>query len=210
MFHANEACKGRGTLTVKDGKMSLHVSMPGKNILNLYAGSAAAAKTDTANWLNPTDDTVVYEDGYSEQVLGFDVPVEILNEEFELALVGKKGIWYDHKVKVTDVKFTQWLAEGLYDVETVVEGGSGKVSIISPSKLAVKDGKYILTIVWSSSNYDYMIVDGERYLNETPGKKSTFTFPVKDISSSISVKANTTAMSMPHEIDYEINIIFKN
>ena len=33
---------------------------------------------------------------------GFDVPVEALNQEFDLALLGTKGTWYDHKVSVSD------------------------------------------------------------------------------------------------------------
>lgn len=40
MFHANEACDGKGTLTVKDGKMTFHVSLVSKKIVNLYPGLA--------------------------------------------------------------------------------------------------------------------------------------------------------------------------
>ena len=31
MFHVNEACNGRATLTVKDGKMTVHISLVSKN-----------------------------------------------------------------------------------------------------------------------------------------------------------------------------------
>ena len=44
MFHANEANDGKGTLTVKDGQMTFHVSLASKKIVNLYVGMAADAE----------------------------------------------------------------------------------------------------------------------------------------------------------------------
>lgn len=102
MFHVNEACDGKGTLTVKDGKMSIHISLTSKNIVNLFAGLAEDAAKDGAELLQPTEDTVTYSDGMTEEVYGFDVPVPALDEEFDLALIGSKGIWYDHKVSVSN------------------------------------------------------------------------------------------------------------
>ena len=100
MFKVNESKNGKGVLTVKDGEATLHISLTSKNIVNLYLGTADEAKEDEAGWLQPTVDTVTYSDGLSEEVNGFDVPVPALGEEFDLALIGKKGTWYDHKVKV--------------------------------------------------------------------------------------------------------------
>ena len=102
MFHVNEANDGKGVLTVKDGKMTLHVSLVSKNIVNLFVGTAEDAQKDGAELLQPTTDTVTYSDGMSEEVYGFDIPVEAIDEEFDLALIGKKNKWYDHKVKVTN------------------------------------------------------------------------------------------------------------
>ena len=102
MFHANEACDGKGTLTVEDHKMTLHVSLTSKNILNLYPGLAEDAAKEGANLLEPTIDTVTYSDGTTEEVHGFDIPVPALDEEFDLALIGTKGKWYDHKVSVSN------------------------------------------------------------------------------------------------------------
>ena len=102
MFHVNEACEGKGTLTVKDGIMTIHVSMPSKNIVNLYLGSAEDAQKDGAELIQPVTDTVTYSDGTTEEVNGFDVPVPVIDEEFDLALIGKKGVWYDHKVSVSN------------------------------------------------------------------------------------------------------------
>ena len=102
MFHVNEACEGKGTLTVKDGIMTIHVSMPSKNIVNLYPGLAEDAQKEGAELLQPTTDTVTYSDGMTEEVNGFDVPVPALDEEFDLALIGTKGTWYYHKVSVSN------------------------------------------------------------------------------------------------------------
>ncbi|WP_051537949.1 ABC transporter substrate-binding protein [Treponema sp. C6A8] len=102
MFRLNEVLDGKAMLTVKDGKMSAHITLTGKKIVNLYCGKAEDAKNDQANWLKPTVDTVTYDDGSTDQVFGFDIPLtkEKLGKDFDLALIGKKGIWYDHKVCV--------------------------------------------------------------------------------------------------------------
>lgn len=102
MFHVNEANDGKGTLTVKDGEMTIHISLVSKNIVNLFEGTAEDAQKSGAELLKPTTDNVTYSDGTSEEVYGFDVPVPALDEEFDLALIGTKGTWYDHKVSVSN------------------------------------------------------------------------------------------------------------
>ena len=102
MFHVNEANDGKGTITVKDGKMTIHVSLHSKHIVNLFVGKAKDAKKDGAELLEPTTDTVTYSNGDTEEVYGFDIPVPELDKEFDVALIGTKGVWYDHKVSVTD------------------------------------------------------------------------------------------------------------
>ena len=104
MFHVNEAYDGRGTLTVKNGKMTLHIVMPSQNIVNLFLGTAEDAQKDGAKLIQPTTEEVTYSDGSKEEVYAFDVPVEALEKEFDLALIGTKGKWYDHKVSVSDAK----------------------------------------------------------------------------------------------------------
>lgn len=97
-------------------------------------------------------------------------------------------------------------SDGDYKVEVNLKGGSGKAHIESPTDLSIKDGKATATIQWSSSNYDYMIVDGEKYLNKSqPGKESVFEIPVKGFDTDLTVIADTTAMSVPHEIEYQLN-----
>jgi hypothetical protein len=101
MFHVNEANDDMGVLTVKDGQMTIHVSLAGDGILNLFPGTAEEAEKDGAKLLEPTEDEVTYDDGTTETVFGFDIPVPALDEEFDVALIGKKGKWYDHKVSVS-------------------------------------------------------------------------------------------------------------
>ena len=209
MFHVNEASDGKGTLTVEDGQMTLHISLQSKKIVNLYVGMAADAPDHEADWLQPTTDTVTYSDGTSEEVYGFDVPVEALDTDFQLAILGTKGKWYDHTVSVRNVEAqaaeaVETPADGSYTCEVTLEGGSGRATVDSPAALTVADGKMTATIVWSSPNYDYMIVDGEKYLPTNTEGNSTFEIPVSALGMPLSVVADTVAMSTPHEIEYTL------
>ena len=209
MFHVNEASDGKGTLTVEDGQMTLHISLQSKKIVNLYVGMAADAPDHEADWLQPTTDTVTYSDGTSEEVYGFDVPVEALDTDFQLAILGTKGKWYDHTVSVRNVEAqaaeaVETPADGSYTCEVTLEGGSGRATVDSPAALTVADGKMTATIVWSSPNYDYMVVDGEKYLPTNTEGNSTFEIPVSALGVPLSVVADTVAMSTPHEIEYTL------
>lgn len=257
MFQVNETCDGKGTLTVKDGKMTIHITLRSTNIVNLYPGLAEDAQKDGAELLEPTTDTVTYSDGMSEEVYGFDIPVPALDEEFDVALVGTKGKWYDHKVSVKnpvkddsastdadtedkdadsksedaqteDTKTEDAKAEdtdkdtkdeeskgktladlnledGDYTMEVTLTGGSGRATIDSPAAIKVEGDKATATIVWSSPNYDYMLVDGEKYEPVNKDGNSTFEIPVSVFDAEMDVTADTVAMSEPHEIDYTLN-----
>lgn len=229
MFHVSEACDGKGTLTVQDGAMTIHISLGSKNIVNLYPGLAEDARKEGAELLEPTVDSVTYSDGFTEEVYGFDVPVPVLDEEFDLALIGKKGKWYDHKVRVSDpVRVedgaaspvgatpqagamsqagTGTLAEledGEYLAEVVLEGGTGRAGVDSPARIVVEDGKARAQIVWSSPNYDYMKLGEETYLPVNTEGNSEFEIPVEAFDVPIPVTADTVAMGTPHEIEYTI------
>ena len=208
MFHANETCDGKGTLTVENGKMTFHVSLASKKIVNLYPGKAADAEANESDWLQPTTDTVTYSDGTSEEVYGFDIPVSALDTDFDLAILGTKGKWYDHVVSVRNAAEktadAEVPADGSYTCEVTLEGGSGRATVESPAALTVADGKMTATIVWSSPNYDYMIVDGEKYLPTNTEGNSTFEIPVAALDTALTVTADTVAMSTPHEIEYTL------
>ena len=102
MFHVNETKDGKGILVVSDGKMTIHVVMPSKNIVNLYCGTAEDAQKEGAELIEPLTEEVTYSDGTREEVNTFDIPVPYLDKEFDVALVGTKGKWYDHKVIVSN------------------------------------------------------------------------------------------------------------
>ena len=218
MFRVNEAHDGKGTLTVEDGKMTIHVSLGSQNIVNLYPGLSEDAKKENAILLEPTVDSVTYSDGWTDEVYGFDIPVPIIGEEFDVALIGKKGKWYDHKVVVSNpqpldstdtsivnVKETQIdLEDGSYAIDIIFEGGSGKAEILSPAFITVSGNAVIATLKWSSPNYDYMIVGDEKYLPVNKEGDSVFEIPVTVFDEAISVIGDTVAMSRPHEIEYSI------
>ena len=102
MFHVNEVYENIGTLTVKDGQMTIHVVLAGKGIVNLFPGLAEDAEKEGAVLLQPTEETVNYPDGTTDTAYAFDIPVPAIGEEFDCALIGKKGKWYDHKVMVSN------------------------------------------------------------------------------------------------------------
>lgn len=213
MFRVSEACDGRGTLTVKDGEMTIHISLGSKKIVNLYPGLAEDAQKDGAVLLKPTEDTVTYSDGMTEEVYGFDVPIPALDTEFDLALIGTKGKWYDHKVSVSNAvsegknrkqAATGALQDGTYSVDITFEGGSGKAEILSPVTVTIAGGKATATAKWNSPNYDYMLVDGEKYLPVNTEGDSVFEIPVLCFDEPMQVVGDTVAMSKPHEVEYTL------
>lgn len=240
MFGINEACQDKGLLTVQDGKMTVHISLKSESIVNLYPGLAADAQKEGAELLQPTKDTVVYPDGLSETVNGFDVPVPAIGQEFDLALVGTKGKWYDHKVSVSALTegnavpgYPQEteaeaaggnmsgdgngaeengqaldpaaLKDGIYTADVTLTGGSGRASVASPATIIVRDGKLYAQVRFSSANYDYALMDGQRYEADTTSGYSVFEVPISGFDQEVAITADTTAMSKPHEIDYTLN-----
>ena len=224
MFHVSEACDGKGVLTVENGQMTIHVSLASRKILNLYPGSAEDAQKDGAQLLEPTVDEVTYSDGLTDEVYGFDSPVPALDEEFDVALIGTKGKWYDHKVCVSNpVEASEAetagtsasgeasgksgipdFADGSYLVEMTFEGGSGRASIASPVTITVENQKVTASVEWSSPNYDYMMVDGEKFLPVNTEGNSVFEIPVAAFDEPVTVIGDTVAMSKPHEIEYTL------
>lgn len=212
MFHVNEAYDNKGILTVKDGQATIHITLTSKKIVNLFLGTAEDAQKDGAELLEPTTDTVDYEDGTTDEAYGFDVPVPALDEEFDLALIGTKGEWYDHKVKVSNPQPQEdaadtigdvQLSDGTYEIDLDFEGGSGKASISSPARVTISNGDAIATVEWSSPNYDYMLIDGEKYMPVNTDGNSVFEIPVI-LDEPMQVIGDTVAMSTPHEIEYTL------
>lgn len=94
------------------------------------------------------------------------------------------------------------LADGKYSVKVTMEGGSGRASISSPTILTVENGQATARIEWSSSHYDYMKIGDVQYDPVNEDGNSVFQIPVTVFDEPVEVVADTTAMSVPHEIDY--------
>ena len=194
-------------LTVADGKMTAVMTMGGTGYQYLFMGKGADA--EESGYI-PFEET-------SNGANTFTVPVESLNTEIDCsAFSKKKEEWYDRTLvfradslpaeafKNAPSSASSDIEDGEYTVEVTLEGGSGKSSVESPAKLTVENGKAFAEIVWNSPNYDYMIVDGEKVLPFNTDGNSSFKIPVSEFDSKIDVKADTTAMSEPHEIEYTL------
>lgn len=149
----------------------------------------------------------------------FTVPVEALDKPLACsAFSRKRETWYDRTLifrsdslpldafaegSVTTVQ-DLGLADGTYSVDVTLEGGSGRAKVESPALLKIEKGAATATIVWGSSNYDYMKVDGQRFDPLPNGGNSTFEIPVSAFDRRLSVIADTVAMGAPHEISYTL------
>lgn len=98
-------------------------------------------------------------------------------------------------------------SEKAQSCEVTMTGGSGRASVESPADVTEKNGTHRVRLVWSSSYYDYMVVDGRKYMNEAKaGENSVFTIPFEEYDEAFEVIGDTTAMSEPHEIKYRITV----
>ena len=103
MFRVNDTKDGRGILIVTGGRMAIHVLLPSTNIVNLYYGTAEDAQKEGAELLKPSVEYFQHSDGTWDEANSFNIPVPYLDKEYDVALIGTKGKWYDHKVSVTKV-----------------------------------------------------------------------------------------------------------
>ena len=107
MFHINEAYKNTVDLTVENGQMTAHATLAGTGIVKLFVGKKEDAKKDGAALLEPTLEEVKFSDGTTDKAYAFDVPVPVLDEPFDIAILGEKGTWYDHVVTVSNAEPAQ-------------------------------------------------------------------------------------------------------
>ena len=200
------------SLTVSDGQMEAVMTMGGKGYLKVFMGTGEEA-------LKASEDEFI---PYEENETGahtFRVPVEALDMGIDCSAFSKnKEKWYDRILvfrsdslpagaflsggPVTAKELS--LKDGSYTAEVIVEGGSGRASVQSPASIRVEDGKVWATIVWCSSNYDYMKVDGVKYDLLEGYETSAFEIPVAGFDWKLPVTADTVAMSQPHEIGYTL------
>lgn len=199
-------------LTVEGGKMTATMHMGGKGYLYVYMGTGEqAAAADEADYIPFTEE--------ADGTHSFTVPVDALDEGIDCAAFSKKKEkWYDRTILfradslpmdafadgVVTTPDSLSLADGAYTADVALAGGSGRASVQSPAELTVKDGKVTAKIVWSSKNYDYMKVGDTKYDTVIEDEHSTFEIPVSCFDWAMAVKADTTAMSEAHEIDYTL------
>lgn len=199
-------------LKVSGGEMTADIIIASKSYDNLFMGTGDEAEADGGeNYIDYT----VNEDDQSV----FNVPVEALDKEISCAaLSAKKQEWYDRTLvfradSLPDEAFSESryttldtldLADGEYNIDVTLEGGSGKATVASPARLTVSGGTATAEIIWSSDKYDYMIVDGEKYLPDIVDGHSVFNIPVSGFDCKMPVSADTTAMSQPYEIEYKL------
>lgn len=122
---------------------------------------------------------------------------ESTEEQTDLASVDLAGTAEAQPMKVD-------MSDGTYKIDVVLEGGSGRATITSPATLVVKEGCAYAQIEWSSSHYDYMKVGETTYDPINTDGNSVFELPVTVMDKPMDVIADTTAMSVPHEIEYTL------
>lgn len=202
------ACK----LTVAEGEMTAVMTMGGTGYGKLFMGTGReAAEADESAF-------IPFEELESGEHT-FTVPVAQLNKGLDCAAFSKKKEkWYDRTLvfradslpveALSDELFTTAeslrLADGDYTADVTLSGGSGRSGVASPAKLHVEGGKVTASVVWSSSKYDYMKVEGRMYEPVTLEPGSTFEIPVRGFDWAMPVLADTVAMGEPHEIAYTL------
>ena len=122
---------------------------------------------------------------------------ESTEEQTDLASVDLAGAAEAQPMKVD-------MSDGTYKIDVVLGGGSGRATITSPATLVVKEGCAYAQIEWSSSHYDYMKVGETTYNSINTDGNSVFELPVTVMDKPMDVIADTTAMSVPHEIEYTL------
>ncbi len=196
----------------KDKNMTADIIINSKSYDYLFMGTGDQALADGG------ENVISYTVNDEEQSV-FTVPVEDLDKEIQCAaLSAKKQEWYDRMLvfradSLPDEAFSEsryltvdslGISDGDYTVEVTLEGGSGRTSVQSPTKLTVKDNTATAEIVFSSNKYDYMMVNGEKYLPVSMEENSVFEIPVIGFDYKMPVSADTTAMSQPYEIEYTL------
>lgn len=200
-------------LVVSGNSMDAILRIESDSYLFMYPGSAKEAAADKEeNFISFVNNDA------GDQL--YKVPVEALDKALPFASFSKKKEqWYDRTLlfkssSLPDDAFKEaryqtvsslGLDDGTYYINVDLKGGTGKASVESPALLLVNEGEAAAMITWSSSNYDYMLIDGVRFDSETVEDKSTFVIPVRGFDYPMPVIADTTAMSKPHEIEYTLN-----
>lgn len=220
----------KAELTVEGGRMSAVLTLSGTGYEKLYMGTGEEAAGASEEEMIPFAEDAEGAYTYTVPVEALDQPVNCA------AFSKKKQQWYDRELTFlsgtakaagaeetaeaaaaeTETAETEAaekaaadadaLADGVYTAEITFAGGSGKAQILSPVTLKAEGGKLTATVEWNSENYDYMLVDGEKYLPVNTEGNSVFEIPVAALDQELTVIGDTVAMSKPHEVEYTITV----
>ena len=173
--------------------------------LNTKVDCAAFSKA-RKRWYNRS--LVFYASSLPEDALATELPdyevIETAIRAYDAgeAAAGAESAETPHKIP--EPVSVSW-DDGEYSIEVNMTGGSGRASVSSPTLLIIRDGKAYARLLWSSTYYDYMILEDEYYYNQTEDNgNSTFVIPITALDEPIPVIADTTAMGDPVEIHYTL------
>lgn len=209
----------KAELTIAGEEISAVLTLSGTGYGKLYMGTAeAAAAADEADYISFVED--------ANGAYTYTIPVAALDQPIDCAAFSnKKEEWYDRQLtflsasigaqnegNVSEASTTENSAtasvtevtDGTYSIDVTLGGGSGKSTVLSPATITVSGGSMVARIEWSSPNYDYMLVDGEKYLPVNTEGNSVFEIPVAALDIELAVVGDTVAMSKPREIEYTL------
>lgn len=202
----------KAELTVAGGSMTAVITLGGTGYTKLYMGTGEQATGATQ------EDCIPFVED-AEGAYTYTIPVAALDQPIECAAFStKKEEWYDRQLTflsasiqteasdIENVEVTEetTVVDGTYTIDLTFAGGSGKAEILSPATITVTGETVIATVQWNSSNYDYMLVNGEKYLPVNTEGDSVFEIPVFVFDEEMEVIGDTVAMSKPREIEYTL------
>ncbi|MDR1620592.1 MAG: hypothetical protein LBS18_08025 [Clostridiales bacterium] len=198
MFRVTDA-----RLTVKEGSMSVVMTLGGAGYACLYMGAGKQAPKEP-------DNSCIYFAENEKGAYTYEVPIKALNFETDVAAWSiRKKTWYDRVLVFQSAGIPpaciEAYTDGRYSVAVSLLGGTGRASVVSPTILTIEGGVKTATIVWSSPYYEYMLVDGVLHEPVQYEGNSTFEIPVM-LDEDMRISARTIAMSQPHEIDYTLRL----
>jgi len=187
----------KAQLTVADGEMTAVITLGGTGYGKLYMGTGEqAAAADEADYIPYVED--------ADGAYTYTIPVTALDQPIDCAAFSiKKEEWYDRQLTFLSSSVSD-AADDTYRIDVTLSGGSGKASVSSPASIVISGDSMTARIEWSSPDYDYMLVDGEKYLPVNTEGNSVFEIPVSELDAELNVTADTVAMSKPHEIEYTL------
>lgn len=209
----------KAELTIAGGKMTAVITLSGKGYGKLYMGTSdAAANASEADYIPFVED----ESG----AYSYTIPVAALDQPIDCAAYSiRKEKWYDRQLifksdsistgsgekmsatasnEASKVIKPGQVTDGTYSIDVTLDGGSGRATVLSPAMITIKGDSMVARIEWSSPNYDYMIVNGEKYLPVNAEGNSVFEIPIDKLDVALDVIADTVAMSKPREIEYNL------